>query len=71
MYRSLNKLLLVVTLLTVISACSTLKKAGKDIGHTAKEVTTDIGHTAKEVTKEVGHATRDIAKKTVKAIKEN
>jgi predicted small secreted protein len=60
MHKSLNKLLLAVTIITSVSACTTLKEVGKDIGQTTKKVTTEIGH-----------ATRDVAKKTVKAIKEN
>ena len=71
MYKSLDKLVLVVTLLAIVSACGTLKQVGKDIGHTTKKVTTEIGHTTKKVTKEIGHASRDVAKKTTKAIKEN
>jgi hypothetical protein len=47
-------------IITSVSACTTLKEVGKDIGQTTKKVTTEIGH-----------ATRDVAKKTVKAIKEN
>ncbi len=60
MYHSAAKLMLVISLLTFVSACGTLKQAGKDIGHTTKKVTTEIGH-----------ATRDVAKKTTKAIKDN
>ncbi len=60
MHKSLNKILLSVTILATFSACTTLKEVGKDIGHTTKKVTTEIGH-----------ATRDVAKKTVKALKEN
>jgi predicted small secreted protein len=60
MYKSLNKLVLIITLISAVSACGTLKQAGKDIGHTTKKVTKDIGH-----------ASRDAAKEMVKTIKEN
>jgi len=60
MYKSSVKVIIVVALVSMVSSCTTLKKVGKDIGHTSKEVT-----------KEIGHATRDVAKKTIKAIKEN
>jgi len=59
MHKSLNKILLSVTIIAIFSACTTLKEVGKDIGQTTKKVTTEIGH-----------ATRDVAKETVKTIKE-
>ncbi len=71
MYKSLNKLVFVITLSSVISACGTLKNVGKEIGQTTKKVTTEIGHTTRDVTKEIGHATRDAVKKTAEVIKEN
>ncbi len=63
----MKKIVMVLTVLLMVSACSSqqkkeIKDGGREVGETTRNVTRDIGHATRDATRETGHFFRDTAK---------
>lgn len=63
----MNRIVMVLTVLLMVSACSSqqkqeIKDSGREVGETTRNVTRDIGHATRDATRETGHFFRDRAK---------
>jgi predicted small secreted protein len=63
MFNSRVKIAFLLLLLgCLLSACATIKEAGRTIGHTTRDVATAIGHGTRDAAKAVGEGVKKVVK---------
>jgi ABC-type sugar transport system substrate-binding protein len=63
MVNSRVKITLLLPLLgCLLSACASIKEAGKTIGHTTRDVATAIGHGTRDAAKAVGEGVKKVVR---------